>query len=163
MKRFFIALFFVYVSAHAQQFELKPVDKSKIANSLAKGETEDEFYLYLVLNYRAVGEMTSVKYDTDFENKPLCAFTRKFESGITYKVNKCGEATGTEMIVTLPKTDITKVKKWIEQLYSISGNQIKNVWDKSGFTYQPDDGGAGCYYNIKQIHNKTTIKSYCGC
>ncbi|WP_294822097.1 hypothetical protein [uncultured Flavobacterium sp.] len=110
-----------------------------------------------------MGKPTGIKKDIEFENQPVCSYTQKFEAGITYFTDGCGEGKGTRMVLTLPKTDTATLRKWVEALYRSGGAGITNVWDKDGLVYHPDDEGAGCYYHIKQSKDKTTVEMDCGC
>ncbi len=148
----------------AQQFELKQPDSKKIQSEIKNSNYRDEeTFVYLKLNYKPTGKPTGVKKDVEFENQPVCSFTQKFEGGIIYFIDSCGEGKGTTVLLTLPKTDTATLKKWIEKMYNANGTEIKNVWDKTGLIYQPEDEGAGCYYEIKQSKNKTEVEMYCGC
>lgn len=157
-----LLLLLASVFAHAQQFKLKPINKAQISKAMADGR-EDEIYVYLEQNYKTVGKRTGVKLDDEFESKPICAFTQKFENGIVYKTHGCGEAAGLEVIVTFPETGTKDVKKWVEDLYGAPTDGIKNVWDKTGLIYGPEDEGAGCYYTIKQSGKSTIVEMWCGC
>jgi hypothetical protein len=150
--------------SYSQKFELKQPDVKKI-EAAVKGSDhmEDEVLIYLKQNYKALSKPTSVKRDMEFDGQPICSFMQKFEGGIEYFIDSCGEGKGTSVLLTLPKTDTAKLKKWIEKMYSINSTRMDNVWDKSGLIYQPEDEGAGCYYEIKQLKDKTVLDIYCGC
>ncbi|MEL1242993.1 hypothetical protein AAEO56_01855 [Flavobacterium sp. DGU11] len=150
------------VLCHAQKFELKQPDIKKIVAAVKASEyTNDEMLIYLKQNYKTAEKPTGVKKDVEFENQPICSFKQKFEGGIEYFIDSCGESKGTNVLLTLPKTDTATLKKWIEKMYKVNGTEIKNVWD--GLIYRPEDEGAGCYYEIKQSKNKTVVEMYCGC
>lgn len=47
--------------------------------------------------------------------------------------------------------------------YGYQGDVIIYEKDKKQIRIEPKDGGAGCYYEIKQKENDIFVSSYCGC
>lgn len=159
-----LSCFFISFAVNAQGFRLKEPDTKAIREELNKGnDAEDEIYIYLLLNYELADYPYDIKYDAEFENRPLCSFRQKFEGDIEYYTYNCGEGPGGSTVITLPLTDISLLKLWIEDIYEANRTEIENVWDKTGLIYRPEDEGAGCYYTIKPQKDKIIVENYCGC
>ncbi len=142
--RILLLLIFLPIISYSQKFELKQPDAKKI-EAVVKGSDhmEDEVLIYLKQNYKTLSKPTSVKRDIEFEGQPTCSFRQKFEGGIEYFIDSCGEGKGTSVLLTLPKTDTARLKKWIEKMYSTNGSEMKNVWGKAGSFTSPKTKGPG--------------------
>lgn len=158
LKIILIFISVVYTgNSFAQTFELAQPDTAKlklVRNVLDYSESLG--YIYLKEYYKIKTPIDSVEiYDWDPEGG-VCAFQQDFEFSIHYKLWKCREAGGITETITLPKIEITDIRKFIELLFYDEFNQ----WTDEN-RYEPD--GAGCYYEIIQNETNTIIEIYCGC
>ncbi len=145
-----------------QQFNLKHPNVKKLRTNVEKNGTKNMklIELYLNNNYKATSDKLDIKLDPDFDNME-CGYTKKYQFGIVFTTNSCGEASPLTESITFPKTSLEKLKKWIENIYKADLNDIPNTWKDN--KYIPKDDGVGCYYTIKQQPNKSIIEIWCGC
>jgi len=164
MKLFSTIIILIFsIQAFSQSFELpKPnVDelKSEIENS---GNGFGVAYFYLIKNFDSISSKKEIKH-FDYEVTKICSFNQNFEKGINYSLEKCTEAGGISISITLPKTKRQSVEQWIEQIFKTDSMDIEHGWNKNKTKFEPTDGGAGCYFEIKETKTNTIIKSFCGC
>lgn len=163
MKKYhpFIVLLFFSLGLPAQKaFQPVNPDVQKMRQLLEKDYSINNNLIYFDSNYKAVTGKTDIKLDADFDNIE-CGFTKKYEPGITYIFENCGEAKPQREKIIFPKISSKSLKNWIELLYQSNLTEIKNVWHNEN-EYSPHDREAGCYYKIIQGKKKTTIDIWCG-
>ncbi|WP_430401165.1 hypothetical protein [Flavobacterium sp.] len=158
-----ILLLFIPLLISAQNFELKKPNVSELKRKAELSKhTEEVIHLYFINNYKSTSEKTSVK-KYNYPDYSICSFEQTFENEIKYYKNECQEAGGISIRVTLPKIQIDKVKKWIEEMYKAESSEIKNKWYNVKNIYGPIDEEVGCYYEIKPEKDSWVIDIYCGC
>jgi hypothetical protein len=165
MKKVFFLIFSLVfsISCFSQQvFQLKQPDVAKLKAIVEKDPMQNEhlLLLYFENNYKATSGKIDVRLDPDFNNKE-CGYSKKYEFGIVFTTNNCGEASPLKQTITFPRTDINQLKKWVENIYKADLTDVPNKW--KGNEYIPKDEEAGCYYTIKQEKEKSTIEIFCGC
>ena len=96
------------------------------------------------------------------DEKTECGFTQKFQFDIQYSIEQCNEVTFLTEKVIFPKTELSSIKKWVEQIYKAGLTDIENTWYENENKYGPKDREAGCYYTIKQTETHSIIKVWCG-
>lgn len=137
-------------------FILHTPDTLKLKELLKNRQwSESLSYLYLINYYEKDSTKDSIKY-YEWDSKSICSFNQKFKNGIKYSVWECKEAGGISETIELPKLELKKVQQFIELLFF----EDVNSW-KSKYKYEPEE--AGCYYEIKQLSEKTIIDIFCGC
>lgn len=159
MKRIaYIILLLLPVVCPAQDFILLEPNANP---AMAEKNPPDNIYIYLLSNYEPASKQKDIIMDGD----RICSFRQSFQQGIEYSTKKCEETVGRQSVLVLPKADINNLRNWIEQMHKLTGNGIKNNWDKAKLIYSPKDKGedCGCYYEIKDGPENTVIKVYCGC
>jgi hypothetical protein len=157
-----VILFCSSLTTAQKKFTLKTPDTLALKKAFLKSDHELNVILtYLEKNYRATSKKTDVKTDPEFNNIE-CGFTKKFEHGIEYTLNQCGEATPVREKITLPKISLAKLKKWVELIHFSNDYDIKNKWYAKKNEYGPVDKEAGCYYTIEQTATKSMIHTWCG-
>ena len=139
----------------AQGFALAKPDTASLKQLEAQGDyVESLTYLYLKANYQPAAR-DSVSYYT-WDKETPCAFTQKFDSGISYKVWNCEEGKGRQETLTIPKMPLTALKRFIETLYY----EKDNSWT-TPLLYGPEE--VGCFYDITEAEQTIRIDIYCGC
>ena len=157
-----IIVFLLSLQLSAQEFALKQVDTKNLKERFEKSNYQMNIILsYLKENYKATSEKLDVKLDPDFDNKE-CGFTQKFEYGIEYTYQNCGEAKPVEEKIAFPKIDKVRLQKWIENINNCYPMDIKNIWYAGEHEYGPEDKEAGCYYKIIPSKEKNIVEIWCG-
>jgi len=163
MKRIFILLLVIPIASCSQEFELTNPNANELRTDLENRTTsEDVVYLYFLRNYDSIAAKKNVKY-YDYEPSMVCGFSQDFKGGITYTIDRCGEAAGISTTIVLPKIEEEKVKHWVEKIYQADVTDIPNEWYQDKKIYGPVGGEAGCYYELKSGDNNWIIDIYCGC
>lgn len=140
----------------AQGFVLAKPDTAKLKTLQEQGNhAESLTYLYLKTYYKPASPKDSVLFD-EWDKKRPCAFQQNFQSGISYKVDDCGEGKGLSETVTFPKVNLTALRTFIETLYF----EPDNTW-VSPLLYEPEE--VGCYYEIIETENNVSLEIFCGC
>lgn len=152
------------ISFFAQEsFVLKTPNAKKLKQAFEKSDYQLNIVLsYLEANYKATSGKFDIKKDEEMGGVE-CGFTKKFESGIVYAYRNCGEAAPIKEKIIFPKTELAKLKKWIEQIDKANPSNMESVWYKGKNEYGPKDEEAGCYYKIKQMKSQSIIEIFCGC
>ena len=162
----FLFTFLVTLQLTAQSdFELKKFDSQDFKQRFEKSNYDMNVVLtYLKENYKVTSEKLDIKLDPDFDNKE-CGFTKKFEQGISYTYYNCGEAKPIIETITLPKVELTRLQKWIENIEKAnpSAADTNNVWYKDENEFGPKDEGVGCYYKILPSEKNSIVEIWCGC
>jgi hypothetical protein len=166
MKTKFTFLFFFLFSFTAfsqQSFKLKQPNVKNLRLAVEKNEAVSTklLQLYLDNNYKTTSKKLNIKLDPDFDNKE-CGYTKKYEFGIVFTTFSCGEASPVIKSIKFPKTNLSELKKWVENIYKVDLTDVPNKW-KDKYKYIPKDDGVGCYYTIKQTKTNSTIEIWCGC
>ena len=117
---------------------------------------------YFENNYKVISDKTDILKDEEMGGVE-CGFTKKFEFGIVYTYHNCGEAAPVKEKIILPKTDTARLQKWIENIDNSNPTNTNNIWYKGENEYGPKDEGAGCYYKIIPLKEKSMIEVWCGC
>jgi len=157
-----LSLFTLQISAQ-ESFKLKEVDSKKRLQEFEKSNYQTNIILaYFEDNYKATSGKLDILKDKEMGNVE-CGFTKKFEHGIVYTYHNCGETAPVKENITLPKTDMAQLKKWIEGIHKANPSEIENVWYKGEKEFGPKDEGVGCYYKIKETKNNSIIDVWCGC
>ncbi len=166
MRSFYILFVFLFCSSIVSSqkgFVLKDPDTLRLKQEHLKSDYGINTILsYLERNYKSTSVKTDIKLDPEFNNEE-CGFTKKFEFGIVYTLYACGEAAPSKEKITFPKVKLPALKKWVELIYAIDANNIKNKWYPKENEYGPDDEEAGCYYKLKQIETQSVVDVWCGC
>lgn len=147
-----------------QPYALKIPDSKKYLEAFTKSDYRlNVLDSFLVANYKDLSGKINIETDPDFDNAE-CGFTRNLAYGIIYKYRQCGEAKGVYEWLTLPKTDIATVKKFIEALAITTPVYEPYVWYKGKTNeYGPKSKEVGCYYFIEETATQTKIRIECGC
>ena len=146
-----------------ESFVLKTPNSEKLKQKFEKSNYQMNIIVsYLEANYKAVSGKVDVKNDEEMGGVE-CGFTMKFEFGITYTYHNCGEAAPMKEYIVFPKTELAKLKKWIEQIDKANPSNMESVWYPSKNEYGPKDEEAGCYYKIKQTKTQSIVDIFCGC
>lgn len=165
MKTTYVTILFLCFTyfGFSQDFTLKKPDLKILSEELSKSEYSINVILsYLERNYKATTEKIDILKDAEMGNVE-CGFTKKFEPGIVYTYNNCGEAAPVKELISFPKIKSDQLQKWIEEIHSINPSKIINTWYKGENEYGPKDEGVGCYYKIKQSKNNSVVDIFCGC
>jgi hypothetical protein len=94
-----------------------------------------------------------------YDSKSFCSKEYEFKTGIRYKTNSCNE-TSIEAEIIFPNYSKIEVVKFVEWFFEDGYNK----WNKSKTRYQPkEDGGAGCYFEIKELKGKIILSYSCSC
>lgn len=163
---FFVFSLFSICVVGQDKFELKAPNLKHLKEINAKNEMGiDVIHLYFENNYSNGSKKYAIQKDPDFDNTE-CGFTQKYQFGIEFVTNNCGEASPLTQTITLPKMNLKSLKKWVEQIYTaslIEDMEPVNKWHKSKNEFTPGDEEAGCYYTIKQTTTNSVIEVWCGC
>ena len=156
-RTIFLLMFIVSIQeSYAQNFKPIVPDTTNLKQQQLKNNQQESLgYLYLINNYKKETKKQSVRY-YDYDANTMCAFEQTFENHIKYSVYQCDEEGGARESLSFPKTDLKTIKTFVETLFF----DKYNTW-KTDYKYEPD--GAGCYYEIKQLEDKTVIDIFCGC
>ena len=147
----------------AQNFELIKPDVEVLKSQLINTNfAEDGVYLYLIENYKVESEKLEIEI-YEYPDYSICGFKQDFQFGIRYSQSQCIEGGGMTSKLTLPKTTKTTAIQWIELISKVYENNNLQVWNKNKTSYVPSNGGAGCYYQLKENLTLTEIEIYCGC
>lgn len=117
--------------------------------------SDSKGYLYLTGYYQLAGPQDSVEYYGESQES-ICHFVQKFQYGITYSLSECSEEGGMQEKIIFPRVDDQIIHDFVNTLFF----DPWNTWTTE-LKYEAD--GAGCYYNIVQSEEYTTIYIYCGC
>jgi hypothetical protein len=166
MKNYLFLVVFVLFgfSVDAQKsFKPKPVNAKSIKSVQIESDSlVTSIYAYLIENYKPVSEKTDLSNHSEVTSE-VCAFTLQFEHGISYTFKRCSEEGPLEEAIVFPKTDLSSLKKWIEDIHHIDSPTDSNVWLKERNIFQPADDGAGCYYRIISTEENHKVEVWCGC
>ena len=144
-------------------FYLDSPNIGKLKKQIEEGKSTEVIYSYLTNNYQTFGEKYELEY-YQWDNSKLCAFSQKFQNGITYSVYECKEAGGITIELKLPKINRKKLMKWIEQIYQVDKTDFdQNVWKENNTKFEPKEINPGCYYEIMEKKQITLVELYCGC
>ena len=146
--------------------------------------TEDNYIsadLYYFENSFGTSEKIIKKCPIYSEGEPPCqhTFEQKFGNVIVYK-STCEESGGSESFtfkgLSLREAYFIFYVLYFDEAveetteneagtyyYGYEGDVILYEKDKNQVRIEPKDGGAGCYYEIKQKENDILVSSYCGC
>ncbi len=147
-----------------QTYSLKIPDSKK----LLKAFTDSNYQMniidtFLLQNYKDLSGKINLIKDPDFDNQE-CGYTRNFQYEISYSIKQCGEASGVYEWITLPKTDLAIVKKFVEALAISTPTYEPYVWYANKKNeYGPKSQEVGCYYWIEETETQTKIRIECGC
>mgnify|MGYP006436111327 FL=1 len=134
----------------------------KLKEQISSGENTEVIFNYLINNYKMTSEKSDLVY-YEWDKSKICAFTQEFENGIKYSVFECKEAGGISVDLELPKIKRTELMKWIEKIYEVEKLDIdQNVWKENNSKFEPKEVNPGCYFEIKEMNNKTLVELYCG-
>lgn len=152
---------FALQSCTKESFTLKTPDVGKIKETIDEvNYLRGGILIYLENNYSNNSKKINVKKESD--EKTECGFTQKFQFDIQYSIEQCNEVTFLTEKVIFPKTELSSIKKWVEQIYKAGLTDIENTWYENENKYGPKDREAGCYYTIKQTETHSIIKVWCG-
>jgi hypothetical protein len=158
LRKLFILVAFMLLSGtgSAQEFVLTKPDTAHLRKLEKQGDyTASLTYLYLQTYYKPVSPKDSVSY-FEWDKESICAFRQDFVAGITYKVWNCDEGKGITEELTLPKIPLPALRDFMRELY----HDKENTW-VTPISYAPEE--MGCFYDIVESDQSTTIQIYCGC
>lgn len=152
----FIIAFFLSNQVFSQSFIPNSPDTTRIKQIWNQQKYYETIgYTYLIENYASKTSKVIINKSDVGEANP-CSFSQRFELGIYYEIDRCYYSVMSEKII-FPKMETKVARDLISELFYESWN----IWE-SEFIYSPI-GGAGCYYEIQQSEDHTTISIGCGC
>ncbi len=88
----------------------------------------------------------------------IIGYQLTFENGIVFEYTEL--ESGGEVNCIIPTTNDVLLRSFLSKVYY--EKDLDASWD-SDTTYQPIDGGAGCYIDLKKVAGYISFSVYCGC
>jgi hypothetical protein len=146
---------------------LKLKSEDRLIDGIPNDETEmiyDEVYYYLYMTLDQVGERQVLKTDEDWG---VIHWAQEFDCGATYLRMDMPEAGSESILYTKSKNKsafLNAVEPVIRFIPCENCYDYNPVWNDDSTSYEPADGGAGCYYSVENDSLGYLMMSwYCGC
>ncbi|PQJ15333.1 SH3 domain-containing protein [Aureicoccus marinus] len=124
---------------------------------------ERPFLNYLSNHFKTVGKQYDLKYG-EFNPNNICGYTQEYEQNITYTISEtCTEGGGLIEEIIFPKLRRKHIMEWVEKIHSFSPENPHNIWKEGDSKFEPKEAIPGCYYEIDEQKDATTVRKYCGC